>query len=64
MFPSVEPAGHSGPGELLAIPSFEGLLCGCEYSCVLLDDYEMHSGCVCPENSILRADGTSCEGKK
>lgn len=61
MYPSVDAGGHSGPGEFVVIPSFEG--CGCEYNCVLLDDYEMHSGCVCPENGLLREDGTSCVGE-
>ncbi|CAL8099717.1 unnamed protein product [Orchesella dallaii] len=62
LYPSVEPGGHSGPGEFLAIPSFAG--CDCEYACVLIDDFDMHTGCVCPENSILRSDGSSCVGRE
>jgi len=60
MYPAVDAGGHVGPGEFVIIPSFRG--CGCEHSCVLLDDFEPHTGCVCPENWVISEDGISCEG--
>lgn len=61
MYPSVEPGGNDGPGSLVVIPSVQG--CGCDYQCVLLDDFRFHSACVCRENSILSDDGFGCVGK-
>jgi hypothetical protein len=61
MYPAVDAGGHVGPGEFIAIPSFPG--CGCEHSCVLLDDFEPLTGCVCPENWVISENGVSCEGR-
>ncbi len=57
----MEPGGHDGPGSLVVIPSMAG--CGCDYHCVLLDEFRFHSACVCPDAGVLTEDGYSCTGR-
>lgn len=59
LHPSLEAGGHDGPGGVIIIPSLERV-CGCEYHCVLLDDFNIHTACVCAENNILTEDGSTC----
>ncbi|XP_051176144.1 leukocyte tyrosine kinase receptor-like [Leptopilina boulardi] len=49
---------NQGPGEALIIPAISG--CGCDFRCVVLDQYLSEVKCLCPPGWLLGNDSKSC----
>lgn len=59
---SVSEGENSGPGAVVIIPALASPACGCDYRCVVLDEYRSRVACLCPENWQLKKDNlTACE---
>lgn len=59
---AVSEGENSGPGGVVIIPALVTPACGCDYRCVVLDEYRSVVACLCPENWRLKKDNlTACE---
>lgn len=52
---------NQGPGEVLIIPAISG--CGCDFRCVVLDQFLSEVKCLCPPGWLLGNDTKSCLSK-
>lgn len=54
---------NSGHGSVVIIPAISRA-CGCEYRCVVLDEFSSTVACICPEGHRLKKDNlTACESE-
>lgn len=55
---------NSGSGSVVIIPAIPHPGCGCDYRCVVLDEFCATIACICPEGWRLQKDNlTACERK-
>lgn len=55
---------NSGSGSVVIIPAIPHPGCGCDYRCVVLDEFSATIACICPEGWRLQKDNlTACERK-
>lgn len=53
---------NSGHGSVVIIPAIPTPGCGCDYRCVVLDEFSSTVACICPDGWRLRKDNlTACE---
>lgn len=61
---SVIAGDNSGNGMVIIIRAINSPGCGCDYRCVVLDEYGANVACICPEGSRLKKDNlTACESE-
>lgn len=61
---SVVAGDNSGNGMVIIIRAINSPGCGCDYRCVVLDEYGADVACICPEGSRLKKDNlTACESE-
>lgn len=54
-----------GHGSIVIVPALPHPACGCDYRCVVLDEFSVNVKCICPEGWKLKKDNqTACECKK
>ncbi|KAG4074940.1 hypothetical protein HA402_009365, partial [Bradysia odoriphaga] len=59
---SVVAGDNSGNGMVIIIRAINSPGCGCDYRCVVLDEFGADVACICPEGSRLKKDNlTACE---
>lgn len=62
---SVVAGDNSGHGMVIIIRAINSPGCGCDYRCVVLDEFGADVACICPEGSRLKKDNlTACESEK
>lgn len=55
---------NSGDGSVVIISALPPPACGCDYRCVVLDEFCVNVRCICPEGWKLKKDNsTACERK-
>lgn len=55
---------NSGHGSVVIVPALPNPACGCDYRCVVLDEFSANVKCICPEGWKLKKDNqTACERK-
>lgn len=55
---------NSGHGSVVIVPALPHPACGCDYRCVVLDEFSVNVKCICPEGWKLKKDNqTACERK-
>lgn len=53
-----------GHGSVVIVPALSHPACGCDYRCVVLDEFCVNVRCICPEGWRLKKDNqTACERK-
>lgn len=53
-----------GHGSVVIVPALSHPACGCDYRCVVLDEFSVNVRCICPEGWRLKKDNqTACERK-
>lgn len=53
-----------GHGSVVIVPALPQPACGCDYRCVVLDEFSVNVRCICPEGWRLKKDNlTACERK-
>lgn len=53
-----------GHGSVAIVPALPHPACGCDYRCVVLDEFSVNVRCICPEGWRLKKDNlTACERK-
>lgn len=61
---SVVAGDNSGHGMVIIIRAISSPGCGCDYRCVVLDEFGADVACICPDGSRLKKDNlTACESK-
>lgn len=61
---SVVAGDNSGHGMVIIIRAINSPGCGCDYRCVVLDEFGADVACICPDGSRLKKDNlTACESK-
>lgn len=61
---SIYSGDNSGHGSVIIIPAIPHPGCGCDYRCVVLDEFRSTVACICPEGWKLKKDNlTACERK-
>lgn len=55
---------NGGQGSVVIVPALPHPACGCDYRCVVLDEFSVNVRCICPEGWRLKKDNqTACERK-
>lgn len=53
-----------GHGSVVIVPAIPHPACGCDYRCVVLDEFSVNVRCICPDGWRLKKDNqTACERK-
>lgn len=53
-----------GHGSVVIVPALPHPACGCDYRCVVLDEFSVNVRCICPDGWRLKKDNqTACERK-
>lgn len=53
---------NSGAGSVVIIPAIPHPGCGCDYRCVVLDEFGATVACICPEGwRLKKGNFTACE---
>lgn len=53
-----------GHGSVVIVPALPHPACGCDYRCVVLDEFRVNVRCICPDGWRLKKDSqTACERK-
>lgn len=56
---------NGGHGSVVIVPALPHPACGCDYRCVVLDEFSVNVKCICPEGWRLKKDNqTACERKR
>lgn len=59
---AISPGDNSGHGSVIIIPAIPTPACGCDYRCVVLDEFRSTVACICPDGWRLKKDNlTACE---
>lgn len=54
-----------GDGLVVIVPAKSHPACGCDYRCVVLDEFSVNVRCICPDGWRLKKDNqTACERKR
>lgn len=54
-----------GHGLVVIVPALSHPACGCDYRCVVLDEFSVNVRCICPDGWRLKKDNqTACERKR